>query len=149
MAIKLGDVIKSVNETDPNYISSKVKTLYIIRGLPGSGKSTLAHELANYFVCEADQYFTSPEGNYLYDKEKIGQAHHWCQDKAKYFMQQNHEVIAVSNTFVKRWEIAPYIKLAQEYGYRIVEITMSGDTYGNLHNVPDEVITRMRKEWEK
>lgn len=126
-----------------------MKTLYIIRGLPGSGKSTLARELANYFVCEADQYFTSPEGNYFYDKEKIEQAHHWCQDKVKYFMKQNYEVIAVSNTFVKRWEMDFYYKMAELYDYRVVEITMSGKLHRNIHNVPEEVIQRMKENWEK
>ena len=124
-----------------------MKTLYIIRGLPGSGKSTLACQLG-YTIREADQFFINA-GKYSYDREKIGEAHAFCQNRVKLDMKVGVEKIAVSNTFVKRWEIEPYVKLAQEYGYRITEITMSGDTYGNIHSVPDEVIQRMKDNWEK
>lgn len=127
-----------------------MKTLYIIRGLPGSGKTTMANELVGHYAyCEADQFFTSQDGSYHYDKEKIREAHEWCKNQVKALMILNQYKIAVSNTFVKRWEIQPYVALAQQYGYRIVEITMSGDTYANLHNVPEETIQRMKANWEK
>ena len=124
-----------------------MKTLYIIRGLPGSGKSTLAGQLG-YTVREADQFFMVND-KYCYDREKIGEAHAYCQNRVKLDMEIGVEKIAVSNTFVKRWEIEPYLKLAQTYGYRIVEITMSGPLYGNIHNVPVDVVQRMDKEWER
>lgn len=125
-----------------------MKTLYIIRGLPGSGKSTLACQLGRT-VREADQWFTDINGNYYYVKEQIGDAHAYCQKRVELDMQVAIDNIAVSNTFVRRWEMEPYIKLAQRYGYRITEITLTGDTYGNIHNVPDEVIERMKANWEK
>jgi predicted kinase len=126
------------------------QTPYLIRGLPGSGKSTLAKSLAPYHTYEADDYFTDCNGKYNYDASKIGEAHKDCQENVKYDMTiANAEVICVSNTFSKRWELQPYIKLAQEFGYRITEITLTGDTYGNIHNVPEEVIERMKARWEK
>ena len=110
----------------------------------------MANELVGHYAyCEADQFFTSQDGSYHYDKEKIREAHEWCKNQVKALMILNQYKIAVSNTFVKRWEIQPYVALAQQYGYRIVEITMSGDTYANLHNVPEETIQRMKANWEK
>ena len=126
-----------------------MKTLYLIRGLPGSGKSTLARTLVDeYSHFEADQFFMV-NGKYCYDKEKIGDAHKHCQILTRHAMEDSFTPIAVSNTFVKHWEMEYYYGIAQAYGYRVVEITMSGKLYGNIHNVPEEVIQRMKENWEK
>lgn len=123
-------------------------TLYIIRGLPGSGKSTLAH-LLTPFVCEADQYFIMNDGSYQFDASKLRDAHGYCFARCHMFMADGREEIAISNTFSMRWEFAKYIELAQMHKYRIVEITLTGDTYGNEHNVPDETIQAMKDRWER
>lgn len=120
--------------------------LFIIRGLPGSGKTTLGNEL-NAYVIEADQYFMK-DGEYKYNSELIGAAHRNCKTRVELAMQDCCTRIAVCNTFSQRWEFDPYIQLAQAYGYRIVEITLTGDTYANLHNVPEETMERMRTRWE-
>jgi len=123
------------------------KTLYIIRGLPGSGKTTLAHQLTRW-VCEADHYFTKPNGAYEFDASKLQDAHKQCEFMCEAYMKFGYERIAVSNTGSQRWEFAKYIALAQHNQYNIVEITMTGDTYGSIHNVPDEAMARMRARWE-
>jgi len=121
--------------------------LILIRGLPGSGKSTMAGKITpNYF--EADQFFMH-NGVYDYQMEKIGEAHAWCQKKVKHAMIYGFNPVVVSNTFVKRWEMDAYLELASQHGYRITEITMSGPLHANVHGVPDEVIARMRSQWEK
>jgi predicted kinase len=122
--------------------------LIIIRGLPGSGKTTLAQTISLVHY-EADQFFMQANGVYEYDKEKIKDAHEWCQKKTEYAMRHLVSPIVVSNTFVKRWEMQPYLDLATSYGYEVFEITMSGPLYPNVHGVPDEVIERMRTNWEK
>ena len=79
--------------------------LTLIRGLPGSGKSTLAKTLsARHF--EADMYFVNEHGEYLYQADKIGDAHHWCKKMTRKALEQGESVV-VSNTFVQRWEIVP------------------------------------------
>lgn len=126
-----------------------MKTLYIIRGLPGSGKTTLARQLAGANVCEADEFFTDESYEYKFDPKDIKWAHIYCQNKCKELMDQGVELIAVSNTASRRWEFSKYIELAQLNEYRIVEITLTGDTYGNTHNVPNETIEAMKVRWEK
>ena len=61
------------------------------------------------------------------------------------------ERIAVHNTFVQSWEIAPYVSLAEKHDYeiRIVDLYDGGLTdemlyERNVHGVPLEAIQRMR-----
>jgi len=123
------------------------KELFIIRGCPGSGKSTLAKKLVDeHLLFEADMYFMK-DGKYQYDKDKVGQAHGWCQMMVTHAMEDSMYPIAVANTFVKRWEMDCYYRLAKTFGYRVTEITVSGD-YGNVHGVPVEVVQRMKANWE-
>ena len=126
-----------------------MKTLYIIRGLPGSGKTTLARQLAGANVCEADEFFTDESYNYRFDPKDLKWAHIYCQNKCKALMESNIELIAVSNTGSRRWEFAPYIELARLNDYRVVEITLTGDTYANIHEVPSDTIEAMKARWEK
>lgn len=125
-----------------------MKTLYIIRGLPGSGKTTLAKKLAGTNVCEADNYFTNDREEYNFDASKLSEAHYHCKVMCRLLMEEQEENIAVSNTSSMRWEFAEYVAMAQEHGYRIVEITLTGDTYANTHNVPESTIEAMKTRWE-
>lgn len=120
--------------------------LILIRGLPGSGKSTMAKEYVEkgYVHFEADMYFVDERGNYLYDKSKIRDAHLWCQAKTKYHLEVLQDDVVVSNTFVKKWELKPYLALNAD----IVKIITANGRYANIHGVPDEVISRMESNWE-
>jgi predicted kinase len=124
-----------------------MKQLYLIRGLPGSGKTTLAKQIAEEYY-EADAFFLDEQGNYIYDKEKIKEAHEYCQANTKDAMLHDVETIAVSNTFVRRWEMFPYLAMAKEFGYTVTEITLSGPLHGNIHQVPVEIIGNMKTNWE-
>lgn len=125
--------------------------LYLVRGLPGSGKSTFARKLKYMGVCgrhfEADMYFLDERGDYIFDITKIREAHTWCQQSTKQALEEGSSV-AVSNTFVKLWEMDYYISLAKELGVPYTVITVEGD-HGNIHSVPQEVLTRMKETWEK
>ena len=122
--------------------------LYLIRGLPGSGKTTLAKDIA-LAVCEADMFFTDQWGEYKWHRERLPTAHKWCQDRCERYMKAGAFTIAVSNTFVTRANMDPYIELAKKYGYDVTEITMSGPLRESIHNVPPSDITRMKEQWEK
>lgn len=112
--------------------------LVIIRGIPGSGKTTLAKESYYDFVlCEADQYFETENG-YEYDRNKIKDAHAFCLDKVKQNLEKGKDVV-VANTFVKLWEIEPYLKL----GYPTKVVETIGE-YESIHNVPKDVVERMK-----
>ena len=124
-----------------------MKKLIIIRGLPGSGKTSLAR-LMSSVVCEADDYFIQ-NGVYQFDHSKLKEAHQQCQNKCREAMQQELEIIVVSNTAVRRWEMEVYKGYAVAFGYEVFEITMSGPLRPSLHGAPDEVIQRMKDTWEQ
>lgn len=118
--------------------------LTIIRGLPGSGKSTLAKSLGVLHL-EADMFFMK-NGIYCYDNFLPGQAHAWCKEAVESALSKNIDVV-VSNTFVKKWEVEVYTKMAEKLDQYFDIKTCKGN-YGNVHNVPVEVIERMRTNWE-
>jgi len=134
------------------------KILYIVRGIPGSGKSTFAERLvgADFLVCEADKYFIDKEtGEYNFDSTKIKEAHKFCQDTVESYMKdslvnnQFYREIAVSNTFTQEWEMRPYFELAKNYGYKVFSVIVENRHGGtNQHEVPEEVLTKMRERFE-
>ena len=130
-----------------------MKSLYLLRGLPGAGKSTLAKKLGDVYY-EADMYFTNENGQYIFNGADIKKAHEWCQNEVQLAMILNHtsglnENIVVSNTFTQEWEMEPYYKLAETYGYRVFSLIVENRHGGeNLHNVPEDKIEVMRKRFE-
>ena len=128
------------------------KEVFLLRGLPGSGKSTLANQLGGSLV-EADKYFME-YGEYKFDASKLKEAHAWCRNQVKEWMETNDRGfdvprIVVSNTFTQEWEMKPYYDLAKEYGYIVFSLIVENRHGGqNVHNVPEEVIDRMRTRFE-
>lgn len=130
-----------------------MKSLYLLRGLPGAGKSTLAKKLGDAHF-EADMYFTNENGQYIFNGADIKKAHEWCQNEVQLAMILNHtsglnESIVVSNTFTQEWEMEPYYKMAETYGYRVFSLIVENRHGGeNLHNVPEDKIEAMRERFE-
>lgn len=123
--------------------------LVLIRGLPGSGKSTLAKKWVNeegYTHFEADMYFVDANGEYLFEPQLLHEAHKWCQQQTKLALKRNQNVV-VSNTFVQRWEITPYAKLAKQLKVELEVIECRGD-FGSIHDVPEETIIKMKRRWQ-
>lgn len=130
--------------------------LILIRGLPGSGKTTFAKDYIDTFGdvlekinhptthIEADMYFEDAKGNYKYDASKIKDAHEWCQEQTKKFLSNGIDVV-VTNTFTRKWELEPYLKMVPPENVIILVATGS---YENVHGVPPEVIDKMKERWE-
>lgn len=120
--------------------------LYLIRGWPGSGKTTKAKELLQVgkvdVYYEADMFFESPVLGYTFDASKLWQAHAWCVRKTREALEQGLNV-AVSNTFIKLWELQQYIDLG--FPYEIIECR---GVYHNTHGVPVEKVISMRAKYE-
>jgi predicted kinase len=124
------------------------KVLYIVRGLPGSGKSTFAQTLtANHW--EADMYFINENGEYKFNPSEIKNAHQWCQDIVEGAMKRELDKIAVSNTFTQVWEMEPYHKLAERYGYTAFHTVVENRHGGSsIHSVPRDIIQKMKDRFE-
>jgi len=123
--------------------------IYLCRGIPGSGKSFLAniiHNWQEYAWLEADMFFMD-NGEYKFDKTKLKDAHQWCQKQFECWLESGRNII-VSNTFVKKWEMQFYKDLAAKYGAKVTEIIVRSDDFESVHNVPEETVSRMKREFE-
>lgn len=127
------------------------KTLYLLRGLPGSGKSTFAASL-NIGLCgalwvEADSYFLNDDMTYKFDASKLAEAHKECQDRVRMGMGIGIDII-VSNTLTTEKELKPYLKLAEEFGYRVVSLIVE-NRHGSksVHDVPESTVEKMRNRF--
>jgi len=121
--------------------------LILVRGASGSGKSTFVKKnFPKYTHLETDMYWYDDNGNYNFDPKQLPTAHQWCQKETRKNLEQGKNVI-VSNTFIKKWEIQPYIDMAEQMGipYQIYRLTTQFD---NVHEVPEDVVKRMRNNIE-
>lgn len=122
--------------------------LILVRGLPGSGKSTLASRLAGmlYFNhLEADMYWVR-DGEYKFDIDNLAEAHDWCRESTREFLEKGHGVV-VSNTFCTQRELVPYLMMAKDFNIEPQIILCQGN-FGNIHNVPADVYNRMNDRFQ-
>lgn len=130
------------------------KTLYIMRGLPGSGKTTKAQELGGVIVSHDD---VLPE-----DRDTLTPAD-WKQVKAqavgkvKRAMRAGAESVVVDNCHVTRGSFMHYERLAERFGYSIVNVDMHAQPTRETvlrcfkrttHLTPLRVIEEMATRWE-
>jgi predicted kinase len=124
--------------------------LLLIRGLPGSGKSTLAMNMilqGKYDVMfEADDFFTDIHGNYVFQPERLQDAHKQCLQNAENALKDGKRVI-VANTFTRMWEMKPYVLLTKQLNSPLDIITCRGE-YQNIHGCSDDAVQRMKDRFE-
>ena len=127
-----------------------MSTLRIVRGLPGSGKSTFAKEYlsgeSNMVHLEADMYHVNTNGDYDWHAENLKKSHEWCFESTKIFLNNGIEVV-VSNTFTTHKEMKPYIDFCKNKYHKLI-VYRRVNYYGNIHNVPPEVIQKMSERFE-
>ena len=128
--------------------------LVLIRGIAGSGKTTMAR-LFSFSAEEPFEHYEADmfEGLYYedatginFDGSKIKLAHEWCRESTEAALMKNENVI-VSNTFTQKWEIQPYLDLAKKYDC-LLEVIVAKGEFKSVHNVPAEVIQKMKDRWE-
>lgn len=146
-----------------------MKKVTILSGVSGSGKSKYAGTLlleytsstgltleemlrlpkgdkrATAAYCSADMYFVDAQGKYNFDPTKLSDAHGACMREFISSLQNETEMVVVDNTNTTAVEIAPYILVAQAYGYEVEIITVMCETDAdikacaarNSHGVPE------------
>lgn len=127
--------------------SNQSQSLVLIRGLPGSGKSTLAriYSTNGFIWYETDMWFETPYG-YDFQSALLTHNHQACKDAVAASLAAGHSVV-VSNTFTRKWEMQPYIEMAKMIGATVQILICQGE-FENIHNVPKEVINRMKERFE-
>jgi len=127
--------------------------LLIIRGLPGSGKSRLGAR-QDCMMVAADDHFYDENGVYRFNPKDLPAAHANCLNTTRACLECGNDVV-VHNTFSCRWEIQPYLDLAEETNSLVVVVDLfdGGLTdeelfERNTHGVPLETIRAMRARWE-
>tara|TARA_B100000686_G_scaffold323988_1_gene379265 strand:- start:383 stop:871 length:489 start_codon:yes stop_codon:yes gene_type:complete len=145
--------------------------LLIIRGLPGSGKSTEAKRYAQeHAIATTDDYpgLYSRWGDLageplefngskmLGEFPLIAHAHKANEVKVRKLMQDGEPCIVVPNTSTRHWEYHIYTEMAKEFGYNEEQIDLydaglsDEELYERcVHNVPIEVIAKMRSRYQR
>lgn len=124
--------------------------LLLVRGAPGSGKSTFAQYLFRMYGFkhhEADHYMFE-NGVYKFDSKKLGWAHQQCREAVRQDLFINGENVVVSNTFIHKREMKPYITMGTEAHYIVKQIILRND-FGSVHNVPRDTVNKMKRRLEK
>ncbi|KFD69144.1 hypothetical protein M514_02977, partial [Trichuris suis] len=70
-------------------------------------------------VCSADEYFKNDEGVYVFDPERLSDAHRFCLQRAVAAMENKVSLVIIDNTNTKRWEMKRYVTSAYRHGYKI------------------------------
>lgn len=136
-----------------------MKKLIVIRGVSSSGKSTKAKEIVAQeggIYLEADQYFTSPEGEYKFEASKLGLAHGDCFRRFREATNNGVSPIVVSNTSTRLWEIEDYLAYAKMNGYVTQIVSFDPDLWNaaklsarNTHGVTAEQIQKQIDRYQR
>jgi predicted kinase len=130
------------------------QVLYIFRGPSGAGKSTLAMSLQlhdrNIKVVEADMFFINEKNEYIFDAERLGEAHKWCYDQAKEYLDKGHSVVVANvNYQLKHFQL--YLSLAERLEIPVFVVLVEGnfrESDDSLNKAPSDVVARQKRLWE-
>lgn len=134
------------------------KCFYLIRGVPGSGRTSLAksfeltykgHGLTTSII-EANDYFME-NGVYNFNPVLLKEAHDDCIERTKQALTDNTtDVVIVTNTFIHKWEIDPYLEM-MDYIKNIVvfDVIVAKGGTGSTHDVPLKTIEKMKRNFEE
>lgn len=133
----------------------KTGKVIILRGPSGCGKSTYRRNMLDterIVFCSSDTYFTTEEHGYVFDPAKLGEAHGHCLREFIWEVSgvggSSPPVVVVDNTNTTIVEIAPYVAIAEAYGYEVeihclpyhkIEKDLAAR---NKHGVPEATIRK-------
>lgn len=90
----------------------------------------------------------------MFRPDKLGQAHAECQNNVRSYLTGEGLTAIVHNTGSRQWERQAYRDIASSVGAEYTEIYVNSGLSDeelaarNIHNVPVEVIRKMRARWE-
>lgn len=95
--------------------------VYMFRGVAGAGKTTLAKKFASVIkakgftttIVSADDFFVDAKGDFVYQKDRIVEAHDVCRTKYRAALHDRIDVIIVDNMNLEEKYCNPYIKAAR------------------------------------
>ena len=143
------------------------KTVIINRAVPGSGKTTISNKIVEYLskrelhvvVHSTDKYFMI-DGRYVFKMEKLGIYHRKNLEAFEKSLLEGVDVAICDNTNIAPWQSEPYAKLAREYGYQIIIVTLDPrelhkhvetqrvtSEKPNAHGIGEEVLRQMITEY--
>jgi len=125
-----------------------------MRGLPGSGKTTLALTLSKN-VYATDDFFMN-DGVYVFDYNKISEAHIWNQNRVNSALESELKTVVVDNTNICAWEMKPYALMGYKNDYSILLVESDAEHKWdikrlaeiNSHKVPIEIIEKMYRLYQ-
>ena len=130
--------------------------LVIVRAPSGYGKSTYVKKnFPSYQHLEADTYFMR-DGEYVFDRNKLGSAHKWCQTMTRQALRDGKDVV-VSNTSTTVKEVSDYMHILNEVNAEnhicnkpliLCRVIRLNRQFKNVHGVPDEVVESMKKRMQ-
>lgn len=125
------------------------KILFILRGVSGCGKSTAGEALVGKenTVTADDYFYMIGKGTYAFDVTKLGNAHAYCNRRLKELLSKGVPKVCVANTTTKTTYVNGFIKLAKEYGYMPIVMTVENRHGGvSLHDVPEYKLEQQEAE---
>lgn len=122
--------------------------LIVVRGLPGSGKTELVEQLSKELRIP---HHLKPD--IYYDKhniiritpDKVKEANAWCIAETYNILRSRLNCI-VSNVFVTKKDVLPYINMCKYFGTECRIVVANGEAY--MNNIPDEQCKEMIDNWE-
>lgn len=136
------------------------RTVVVMRGISGSGKSSVIRAFSfqakhQIKVFSADHFFMRGD-QYVFEPAKIGRAHAACLRGFTEALVKGEGVLVVDNTNTTNEEMAPYLKLAQAFGFKVVVIELTPPVVlpdkfedRNVHGVPRQVLEGQLARFER
>jgi len=144
-----------------------IKTVIINRAVPGSGKTTITNCIVDELQSEnisvsihsTDEYFMV--GNkYIFDINKLNSYHQKNLLEFKQSLKNGLDVVICDNTNIAPWQTEEYTKLAREFKYQILVISLDPRELEkhiasqqvttekpDAHGVEEDILMRMIEEY--